>query len=692
MTRSYAIFTFCGIFLFSALGDIKVTCAAQPADLNQDNAVDVNDLAIFVAHWLQGSCNDSNGCGGADIDGSNQVDFFDYALLVNAGLIPPNRPPIVDAGIDQTIYVSDVALSGVVTDDGLSNPPGAVTTYWSIVSGPNTVAFADANAPDTTATLGGPGIYVLRFTANDGELTSYDDVTITYIDLLPTADAGLEYGKDLVSQTPLPSTGTDTITTAQADAVWTTLCSYIQSVGVDGQPVDSPARFIDLTGAGDEFVLPTVNYADTQNTFTLRFYRYDIDPLTIKLQSIAATDSETKTVTIDMSIRKSTQVLQYAIAAQCRIWVTGDSTIHGNIYSSWKYQLLSPFVVTGDVIVDGTINTILSNINPATGQKGPDLYAGTTLMPYHLETLDANGSPIYDAQGNKIISPTDEIQGHCTGINYDINYGDKAVNMPGMKLSDYNTADYKNQTTAPADSSIYNYNHDSNGNPTTPAKVTEYFPHAAGNYNQGISGSLPLHRYVCQNKTLTNLRVTANRNALFQNCTFNGILYVDKPSGSSNNVRFENCTFYGPIVTTPSTDTSSGWWQRNLLYFTGTETFQNQTSVPAAILAPNFNIDLGNTDPTISDNNVLTGAIVGGIVDIRGNARIYGTIISMFDTSLYSSGYISNIGVFDDGSETLPPGDVGTIVITPASSQLLPGGIITPIIIKPLQETYSVEF
>ena len=80
---------------------------------------------------------------------------------------------------------------------------------------------------------------------------------------------------------------------------------------------------------------------------------------------------------------------------------------------------------------------------------------------------------------------------------------------------------------------------------------------------------------------------------------------------------------------------------------------------------------------------MLTGAIIGGIVDIRGNAEIYGTVLSMCDTTMWSSGYVSNIGATlgDGGSETTEPGDVGTIHITPNPNNLLPSGMVTPIVI-----------
>ena len=92
----------------------------------------------------------------------------------------PNQAPTVDAGSPQTIAMPDsAALDGTVTDDGLPYPPSAVTTVWSKLSGPGTVTFADVNAVDTAATFTVAGVYVLRLTADDSELTTDDDVTIT---------------------------------------------------------------------------------------------------------------------------------------------------------------------------------------------------------------------------------------------------------------------------------------------------------------------------------------------------------------------------------------------------------------------------------------------------------------------------------------------------------------------------------
>ncbi len=275
--------------------------------------------------------------------------------------------------------------------------------------------------------------------------------------------------------------------------------------------------------------------------------------------------------------------------------------------------------------------------------------------------------------------------------------------MPGMDISDYDTTEYREATyySNGGGGDIYyagsatNYtgNLDSLGDTCGTKYRYEYFPHAAGNYtmNRPGGGGLYVKRYIYKNQTFTNARLPDNKNALFINCTFEDVLYVDCSRTSTsytNNVRFDNCTFNGTIVS----DTPSYFnWQKNCLYFTGGATFQNDDDKEATILAPHFNVNLGNTNPVSGDENVLTGAIVGGIVDVRGNAQVYGTIVSMADTTMYPSGYVTNIGATldDGGSETTQPGDVGTIDITPAEEKLLPSGIMSPIVIKPDLDTYS---
>jgi hypothetical protein len=92
---------------------------------------------------------------------------------------PVNHPPCVSAGPNRTVTLGQAAaLAGQVTDDGLPSPPGATTVTWAEISGSGAVTFANAHEPATTATFGATGRYILRLTANDGALSSRDDVTV----------------------------------------------------------------------------------------------------------------------------------------------------------------------------------------------------------------------------------------------------------------------------------------------------------------------------------------------------------------------------------------------------------------------------------------------------------------------------------------------------------------------------------
>jgi hypothetical protein len=92
---------------------------------------------------------------------------------------PANQAPVVSAGSDQTVVLpAGAVLNGTVSDDGLPNPPGVTGQTWSQVSGPGQVSFDHPDAPAATATFTVPGTYVLRLTADDGERTTFDEVTV----------------------------------------------------------------------------------------------------------------------------------------------------------------------------------------------------------------------------------------------------------------------------------------------------------------------------------------------------------------------------------------------------------------------------------------------------------------------------------------------------------------------------------
>ena len=116
-----------------------------------------------------------------DLNTTGVVTAADIAIVkARSGLYLVNAAPIVSAGSNQTITLPAVAtLTGTASDDGLPNPPSALTLLWSRFSGPSAVTFGNVSAASTTASFAGPGTYVLRLTANDSQLVTSSDVTIT---------------------------------------------------------------------------------------------------------------------------------------------------------------------------------------------------------------------------------------------------------------------------------------------------------------------------------------------------------------------------------------------------------------------------------------------------------------------------------------------------------------------------------
>ncbi len=112
-----------------------------------------------------------------------QQDSRNLYLRVDADIRPDgpaNTPPVVSAGSAQTITLpASATLSGSATDDGLPNPPAALTVAWTKVSGPGSVTFVNAAAAVTTASFSAAGTYVLQLTADDSALSTSAQVTIT---------------------------------------------------------------------------------------------------------------------------------------------------------------------------------------------------------------------------------------------------------------------------------------------------------------------------------------------------------------------------------------------------------------------------------------------------------------------------------------------------------------------------------
>jgi hypothetical protein len=122
---------------------------------------------------------------------SDEIVFFAggrsvlFSFDTGTTLPPPSSPPIntaptVNAGENRIAVVgTPISINAAVTDDGHPTP-AALTYSWTRISGPTggVVTFGSSSSEDTTLSFSAAGTYIVRLTANDGQASASDDVTI----------------------------------------------------------------------------------------------------------------------------------------------------------------------------------------------------------------------------------------------------------------------------------------------------------------------------------------------------------------------------------------------------------------------------------------------------------------------------------------------------------------------------------
>ena len=284
-------------------------------------------------------------------------------------------------------------------------------------------------------------------------------------------------------------------------------------------------------------------------------------------------------------------------------------------------------------------------------------------------------------------------------------------------------------------------------NPTDPSQ-----PQMGGTVREAVPyGSAHPYDYydrpVYKNMTFKNVLIPAGTNALFENCTFIGVTFVqsatdntdpnynysgmqesdgyakypDKSStvdgnvvtntkNTANNIRFDGCQFQGSIATSAPQEFTQA---RNKLEFTGSTAFviknspnltdaQKQLFERSTILAPNYSVELGTYQASQLNTQSLnlTGTIVAGVIDMRGNVNVDGSIITTFKPQNNSGpvigdtspDYNTTLGYFSssqgDLESEIPTGGLGEIYVKYDPTIAMPDGILGPIEMQPLSTTY----
>jgi hypothetical protein len=89
--------------------------------------------------------------------------------------LPVNKGPLVDAG-PSLAATGPWTLDGTITDDALP-APSSLSALWQYRSGPVAPVFASASFADTDVSFSESGTYILRLTATDGVVTTFDETS-----------------------------------------------------------------------------------------------------------------------------------------------------------------------------------------------------------------------------------------------------------------------------------------------------------------------------------------------------------------------------------------------------------------------------------------------------------------------------------------------------------------------------------
>ncbi len=254
-------------------------------------------------------------------------------------------------------------------------------------------------------------------------------------------------------------------------------------------------------------------------------------------------------------------------------------------------------------------------------------------------------------------------------------------------------------------------------------------------------------RPVYENMVFRNVKIPKGTNALFINCRFIGVTFIeteldnDDPDYNyagmqdatgaqkhpdrfvtidgtdvydtktvANNIRFHNCKFEGGVVTDVPEEYTHA---RNKVTFTGNSGFEIEGSAElsdaekslyqrSSLLAPQYSIEMGTfVNPYDSTEVIkLSGTIVAGLIDMRGQVEIDGQLLTTFepvsdtgpvigDTSPQFNTTLGYFGAADGDLETEPPTNgLGVIKVRYNKDLPLPDGILGPVEAVPLWDTY----
>jgi hypothetical protein len=332
-----------------------------------------------------------------DDRGATATDF------VYVNVFQANKPPVADAGADQTVSMGDtVTLDGSGSHDVDGDQ---LTMAWSFVSVPEGSSATLSNStlvnPNFVADL--PGTYVVHLTVNDGMVDSAPDtVTISMQNSVPVANAGPDQSVLVWNTVTLDGSGSHDVDGDQLAIAWSFVSipagsSATLSNSTEVNPtfdVDLPGTYVVQLTVNDGMVdsAPDRVTISTQNTAPVANAGPDQSVFvgdTVTLDGSGSSDPDGDALTFNWSFVSRPAGSGATLA---------DTTA---VQPSFTVDLPGTYVAQL-IVKDAALDIASNTVTISTENSAPVADAGDAQTAHAGETVTLDGSGSQDADGDPL--------------------------------------------------------------------------------------------------------------------------------------------------------------------------------------------------------------------------------------------------------------------------------------------------
>ena len=313
-----------------------------------------------------------------------------------------NKPPVANAGPDQTVTSRYVQLNGSGSSDVDGNP---LTFEWSFVSQPSgsIATLSDTTLVNPTFTADKFGDYVVQLIVNDGTVDSAPDtVVISTLNSAPVANAGPDQTVSLTFEVNLNGSGSTDVDGDQLSYSWSFVSKPAGSAASLSDPaIVSPAFLADKFGAytvqlivndgtvdsaPDTVVISTLNSAPVANAGP---DQSSLATQVVQLDGSKSSDIDGNPLSFFWSFVTKPSGSNAALSDPSAV----KPTFVIDVSDTYVAQL---------IVNDGLVNSAPDTVTISTMNSPPIANAGPDQTVYVGDNIELNGSSSSDVDGNPL--------------------------------------------------------------------------------------------------------------------------------------------------------------------------------------------------------------------------------------------------------------------------------------------------